>query len=206
MSRTHVHLCTSFVCDVCGIWGVYEGVMSFVCDVFGMSGVYEWVTSFVCDVCGMSGVYEWVISHICHTHVTSHVNESCHVWMSHAMCEWVMSHVNEPYQWDLYVSYIHMCMCMHVYTYTRIHVYYMFHICIQMCIYVLYVYWTSTVALENRFSIRNSIVDFEINAGRQTNEVVMSRAWRSRVTHTNESCCTHAWVMSHMHESCYTCK
>jgi len=33
--------------------------------------------------------YEWVMSHM---------NESCHIWMSHVTYEWVMSHMNESCQ------------------------------------------------------------------------------------------------------------
>jgi len=36
----------------------------------------------------------------------SHMNESCHMWMSHVTCEWVMSHVNEScHIWMSHVTY-----------------------------------------------------------------------------------------------------
>ena len=35
-----------------------------------------------------------------------HVNESCHIWMSHVTCEWVMSHMNEScHIWMSHVTY-----------------------------------------------------------------------------------------------------
>ena len=43
-----------------------------------------------------SDVYELEqIHHVTWEWVMSHVNESCHMWMSHVTCEWVTSHVNE---------------------------------------------------------------------------------------------------------------
>ena len=63
-----------------------------------------WVMTFICDMnhsyiaSRMSIVtYEWVMSHM---------NESCHIWMSHVTYEWVMSHLNHS---DMYES-CHVCM------------------------------------------------------------------------------------------------
>jgi len=36
----------------------------------------------------------------------SHMNESCHIWMSHVTYEWVMSHMNEScHIWTSHVTY-----------------------------------------------------------------------------------------------------
>jgi len=38
--------------------------------------------------------------------VMSHMNESCHIWMSHVTYEWVMSHMNEScHIWMIHVTY-----------------------------------------------------------------------------------------------------
>jgi len=64
--------------------------------------------------------YEWVMSHMdesCHiwmSYVTCEFgmlrrNESCHIWMSHVTYEWVMSHLNESYHtYEWVVSHIWM--------------------------------------------------------------------------------------------------
>ena len=44
----------------------------------------------------------------CHTYewIVSHINESCHIWMSHVTYEWVMSHMNEWFHiWISHVTY-----------------------------------------------------------------------------------------------------
>jgi len=44
----------------------------------------------------------------CHTYewVMSHMNESCHIWMSHVTYEWVISHMNEScHIWRSHVTY-----------------------------------------------------------------------------------------------------
>jgi len=41
-----------------------------------------------------SHTHEWVLSNVMMRDVT-HMNESCHTWMSHVTHEWVMSHMNE---------------------------------------------------------------------------------------------------------------
>ena len=44
----------------------------------------------------------------------SHVNESCHMWMSHVTREWVMSHVNEScHMWMSHVIYEGVASHMH---------------------------------------------------------------------------------------------
>jgi len=45
---------------------------------------YEWVTSHMNESCPI-----WM------SHVMSHMNESYPIWISHVPCEWVMSHMNE---------------------------------------------------------------------------------------------------------------
>jgi len=35
------------------------------------------------------------MSHVVYKWVTSHMNESCHIWMSHVTHEWVVPHINE---------------------------------------------------------------------------------------------------------------
>jgi len=54
-------------------------------------GVYpfEWVMSHMNESC-----HTWM-SHVTHEWVMLHIDESCHIWMSHVTHEWVMSHMNE---------------------------------------------------------------------------------------------------------------
>jgi len=48
----------------------------------------------------------------------SHVNESCHMWMSHVTCEWVMSHVNEScHMWMSHVTHLNKASCVWCITY-----------------------------------------------------------------------------------------
>ena len=132
---------------------------------------YVWRDSFICDM------YKWVMSHMnesCHiwmSHVTyewvmSHMNESCHIWMSHVTYEWVMSHTNES---------CHM--------------------------------WMSHVICEWVTSHTNE--SCHIWMSRATHMHESCHIWMSCATHMNESChiwmghVTYEWVMSHMNESCY---
>jgi len=76
--------------------------------------------------------YEWVMSHMnesCHIwmsdftyeSVMSHMNESHHIWMSHVTYEWVMSHMNEScltHEWESCRKYewaTHMNVSSHTY-------------------------------------------------------------------------------------------
>ena len=61
---------------------------------------YEWVMSHVNESCHIRmshATYEWVMSHR---------NESCHIRMNHVTCEWVMSHMNAScHTWTRHVTY-----------------------------------------------------------------------------------------------------
>ena len=66
----------------------------------------EWVMSHLNESCHMwmsHVTFEWVMSCIVWTCAfMSHVNESCHIWMSHVTYEWVMSLMNESH--DVWMS------------------------------------------------------------------------------------------------------
>jgi len=50
------------------------------------------------------------MSHVTCGWVMSHMNESCHIWMSHVTYEWVMSHMNEScHIWMSHVTYWRVC-------------------------------------------------------------------------------------------------
>jgi len=56
----------------------------------------KWVISHMnesCHICMSHGTYEWVVSHM---------NVTCHIWMSHVTYEWVVSRMNgscHAYEW-----------------------------------------------------------------------------------------------------------
>ena len=111
-SRTMSHMCVSHV--------TYERVMLLTNHV-----THEWHDA--CVVCDMTHIWhEWVMSHVneschicmshvtceswliyAHTQVVAHVNESCHIWMSHDTYEWAMSHVHyvTRHIWMSHVTY-----------------------------------------------------------------------------------------------------
>ena len=61
---------------------------------------YQWVTSRMNESCHMS------MSHVTYQWAMSHINESCHIWRSHVIYEWVMSHMNEScHIWMSHVTY-----------------------------------------------------------------------------------------------------
>jgi len=82
---------------------------------------HQWFMSFMnegpCSLAHCSCVGWWVMSHMngsCHIWmsrnafewVMSHINESCHLWMSHVTYEWDMSHMNESCPiWISHVRY-----------------------------------------------------------------------------------------------------
>jgi len=70
------------------------------CYVTSISHVtYEWVMSHMNESCHI-----WM-SHVTYESVMSHIHESCHIWMSHVTYEWVMSHMNEScHIWMSHVS------------------------------------------------------------------------------------------------------
>ena len=148
--------------------------------------------------------YEWVMSHI---------------WMSHVTHEWVMSHMKKSrHTYDGFLAlyaYTHECHTHEsvlqkspiketIYKYTwgwnlathfrRIYIW-KYHVMSSPCI--------RAMGLHSIF-------------GCHTHEWVMSRNWMSHITHAwvithmNESCHTwmshviHEWVVSHMNESCHT--
>jgi len=113
---------------------------------------YEWVMSHMNESC-----HVWM-SHVTYAWVMSHMNESCHVWMSNAIYEWGMSHMNES---------CHICMSHVTYGWVMTHMYESWHI------------WMSHI----------------------TYEWVTSHMDES--CHIRTSHVTHAWVMSHMNESCH---
>jgi len=99
------------------------------------------------------------MSRVTHEWVMSHMNESCHTWMSHVSHEWVMSHMNEScHTWMSHVTHdwamSHMTEPCHT--------------------------WLSHV----------------------THECVMLHMNES--CHTWMSHVTHEWVMSHINASCHT--
>ena len=61
---------------------------------------YEWVMSHMNESCHI-----WM-SHVTYEWVMSHMNASCHIWMRHIMYEWVMSRINEScHIWMSHVTY-----------------------------------------------------------------------------------------------------
>jgi len=84
--------CHTYECVTSHIW------MSHVTHMHESRHTYAWVTSHIC------------MSHVTHMHdmalrelnltyewVVSHMNESCHIWMSRVTYEWVVSHINKAY-------------------------------------------------------------------------------------------------------------
>ena len=121
------------------------------------------------------GLYEWV---------TSHVNESCHVWMSHVTFEWVMSRINEScHIWivmshmNSHVNYVDASPNMsEAYVVASRHI------------------WMSHVTYEWDMSPMNSHIDY-VDASPNMSEAYMSESrhiYVNHITHMNESC--HIWI------------
>jgi len=60
---------------------------------------YKWVMSHINESCHI-----W-ISHVTYVWVLSHMNKSCHIWMSHVTYEWVMSHIHESCRMESVMSH-----------------------------------------------------------------------------------------------------
>jgi len=150
--------------------------------------------SHVIDKCGRSYMkshitYTWVkcaelsadslaVIHV--TGVMSHMNESCHIWMSHVTYEWVMSHMNEScHIWMRHATY-------HVY---------------------VYVYVTEVMSHMNVTSRHIHIVTWRLEP--KSCHICMSHVtWvmSHAVTYVcDRSHVTYECVMSHMNESCHIC-
>jgi len=149
---------------------------------------YEWVIYVTCLCCTrvicMSHMNEschiWM-SHVTYEWVMSHMNESCHIWMSHVTYEWVMSHMNAAChiwmsQQHLKVIYV-TCVCC---TRVMMHVTYewvMNASCHTWMRHVTYekVIWKSHEHLRVTYRVTYEWVMSHMNASRHT--------WMRHVTH-----------------------
>jgi len=109
-------LLASWDCEVSHIWNESHHIWrSHVrcegaaesCHVWKSHVTYGWVTS-RCPSAASSPprIVQWVtcgMSHVTYERVTSHVNESRHIWMSHVTYERVTSHMNESR--DIWMSH-----------------------------------------------------------------------------------------------------
>jgi len=143
-------------------------------------------------------MYEWV---------TSHINESCHKWMSHVTYEWDVSYMKVSHRiWMGHVTYewgmSHMNESCHIW---MSHVTYEWFVSLmkESCLI-----WMSHVTYAGAISCMNELCHIWKKC------VISCRTWMRHVTHEwvvshmNESC--HVWVflqltfVEHMNESCHT--
>jgi len=123
------------------------------------------------------------MSHVTCEWVMSHVNESCHMWMSHVTCEWVMSYMNESR---------HIWMSHVTYGWVMSHMYESCHVCISHVTYLLDLVGGSGrvgdsgfawVKIDSRFAVR-------VRGMSHTSE-----SWHVRVSHAE-----YEWDVAHNSE------
>ena len=142
---------------------------------------------------------EWVMSHKkgWHECAMSHACVSCLTWMSHVSCEWVMSHKK---RWCECVM-SHACESWHMWMSHVSCVWVMFHV-YESCLM-----WMSRVSCELViFHVNESCLIWMSHGSCRiwTSHVTYDwhvpwriHIWMSHGTHTNRSCYTYEWVMSH---------
>ena len=141
---------------------------------------YEWVMSHMNESCHI-----WM-SHVTYEWVMSHMNGSCHIWMSHVIHEWVMSHNQPCHIWMSRVTY-------GVASISRID-----KILGLFC---------KRARLKRRYSAKETYNFIDPNDRSHPTGRYVACEWV--MSHMNESChtwmshVTCEWVMSHMNESCH---
>jgi len=132
--------------------------------------------------------------------VMSHMNEWCHIWMSHVTYEWVMSHMNE---------WCHICACVICHLGMRhvINGWVMSHLWISHVTHVKESRHTcERVMAQVNESCLQQPTCFYLLLPLQYVRTHMSNLWLSQVTCVNVSYHICGWVMPQMNESCHTCE
>jgi len=150
------------------------------------------------------------MGHVAHEWVMSHLNESCHIWMSHGTwineschkqtchgtCEWVMSHMHKWYCTGAYIT--ENVFRMHVWMGHVTHVRRMHLSSLYEC-----------VVSQQRMSHRNeSCHHSHLNESCHIWMSRIAREWEisnmKESRHTWISHVTHEWVISHVNGSFHT--
>jgi len=154
---------------------------------------YEWVMSHVNESCHM-----WM-SHVTYEWVMPHTNESCHIGMSHVTYEWIMSHVNELcHIWMRHVTHEHVMSHMMSHTNESCHLW-ISHVMYEwVMLHSRHIWheschvWMRHVTYECIMSHMNE--SYHIWTRHFTYECTMSHHGMRHIT----PCHTHRWRISHM--------
>ena len=149
-----------------------------------------------------------------------HLNESCHIWMSHVTYEWVMSRVAHMFECNMTCIYVHSYVCQSCRTFWKRNAR-LIHIC-DSFIFVtelMHLCDMTHTHMWHRCDMTHSHIWLD---SFKCVTWVMSHLWMSHVTYVNESCHICEWVMSHiwlslvvhmrmshvthMNESCQICE